>query len=85
MRHCRFAGYAGDQIKAAGQEGIVESASVPIALCGGRPAGDAMAPMCGRGFGPSMGALLPRPAGGKREREYVERSRKTPQIEREAK
>jgi hypothetical protein len=26
MRHCRFAGHAGDQIKAAGQEGIVESA-----------------------------------------------------------
>jgi hypothetical protein len=30
MRHCRSAGYPGDQIKAAGQEGIVESVWVPI-------------------------------------------------------
>jgi hypothetical protein len=44
-----------------------------------------MAPMCDQGFGPSMGALLPPRAGGKRETEYGERSRKTPQIEREAK
>jgi hypothetical protein len=35
MRDCRNAGYPGDQIKAAGQEGIVESAWVPIVpLCG---------------------------------------------------
>jgi hypothetical protein len=60
MRHCRFAGYLGDQINAAGQEGIVESAWVPTFLCGGRPAGDAMAPMCDQGFCPSMEALLPR-------------------------
>jgi hypothetical protein len=39
MRHCRFAGYPGDQIKAAGQEGIVESAWVPIVPLWGTPRG----------------------------------------------
>jgi hypothetical protein len=39
MRCCRFAGYPGDQIKAARQEGIVESARVPIVLLWGTPRG----------------------------------------------
>jgi hypothetical protein len=40
MRHCRFAGYPGDQIKAAGQEGIVECAWVPIVPLWGTPRGE---------------------------------------------
>jgi hypothetical protein len=39
IRHCRFAGYPGDQIKAAGQEGIVKSAWVPIVPLWGKPRG----------------------------------------------
>jgi hypothetical protein len=39
MRYCRFAGYPGDQIKAAGQEAIVESAWVSIAPLWGTPRG----------------------------------------------
>jgi hypothetical protein len=31
----------------------------PSFLCGGRLAGDAIAPMCDQGFGPTMGALPP--------------------------
>jgi hypothetical protein len=54
MRHCRSAGYPDDQIKAAGQEGIVESAWVPIVPLGGRPARDAMAPTCERKAGKGM-------------------------------
>jgi hypothetical protein len=58
MRHCRSAGYPGDQIKAAGQEGIAESAWVPIVPLWGTPTGDAMTPVCDRGFGPSIGVVL---------------------------
>jgi hypothetical protein len=39
MRHCRFAGYHGDEIKAAGHEGTVESAWVPIVNLWGTPRG----------------------------------------------
>jgi hypothetical protein len=37
MRCCRFAGYPGGPIKAGGQEGIVESAWVPIVPLWGTP------------------------------------------------
>jgi hypothetical protein len=66
MRHCRFAGYPGDQIKAAGQRGSSSPRGFPSFLCGGRPSGDAMAPMCDQGFGPSMGALMPPHVSGKK-------------------
>jgi hypothetical protein len=66
--HCRSAGYSGDQIKAAGQEGLVESAWVPIVPLWGTPRGDPMAPMCDRDFGPSMGSLLPPARGRKAEK-----------------
>jgi hypothetical protein len=39
MRHSQFAGYPGDQIKAAGPEGIIESAWVPIVPLWGTPRG----------------------------------------------
>jgi hypothetical protein len=61
--------------KLRGQEGIVESAWVPIVpfLRGGRAPGEAMAPMCDQGFGPSTGALLPPRARAKSEiREHTE-------------
>jgi hypothetical protein len=85
MSCCRSAGYPGDQVKGAGQEGIVESVWVLMVPLWGTPRGGCYGAMCDQDFGASMGALLPPRAGGKREREYGERSRKTPQIEREAK
>jgi hypothetical protein len=54
-----------DESRGAG--GDVGSAWVPIVpfLEGGRAPGEAMAPMCEQGFGPSTRALLPPRAGGK--------------------
>jgi hypothetical protein len=77
MRHCRSAGYPGDQIKAVGQEGIVESAWVPIVPLRGTPRGACDGAHVRPGLRPVDGGLLPPPrAGGKREREYGERRRK---------
>jgi hypothetical protein len=68
-----------------GRRGSSSPRAFPLFLCGGRPARDAMAPMCDEGFSPSIADLLPPRAGRKRESEYGERSRKARQIEREAK
>jgi hypothetical protein len=83
MRRCRFAGYPGDQIKAAGQEGIVEFAWVPIVPLWGTPRWGMRWRQCvtrtpALRRGPSC-----HPA--RVERECGERTRKAPQIEREAK
>jgi hypothetical protein len=79
-RYRRFAGYPGDQINAAGQEGIIESAWIPIVPLRGMH-GAHVRP----GLGPVDGGPPAPRVGGKWEREYGERSQKTPQIEREAK
>jgi hypothetical protein len=74
MRHWRFVGYPDEQIKAAGagRDRKMSGYNKLWSLCAVDPTGEQ-----------SAGAT-PRP-GGKREREHGERSRKTPQIEREAK
>jgi hypothetical protein len=61
-----------------GAGGDVESEWVLIVPLWGTPRGGVMAPMCHQGFGPRIGGPPAPRAGGKREREYGERSRKTP-------
>jgi hypothetical protein len=55
MGHCRSDGYPGDQIKAAGQEGIVESAWVPIVPLWGTPLGGCYGAHVRPGFRPVDG------------------------------